>query len=145
MKDNHNDPGGYDDIINLPRHVSPSRPPMSREKRAAQFAPFAALTGHEEAVKETARLTDKRIYLDETVKTKLNEKLRIVNEKLGHKTEITITYFQPDDNKAGGEYTSISGIVKRIDDYERVLIMEDGSKIEIDEIINIKGDLVEPL
>ena len=103
----------YDDIIDLPRHKSSTRPPMPREKRAAQFAPFAALTGHEEAVKETARLTDKKIELDETMKAILNEKLKIIKRDLVKKPYVEITYFQPDKRKAGGYYYSINGRVKK--------------------------------
>lgn len=128
----------YDDIIDLPRHKSSTRPPMPREKRAAQFAPFAALTGHEEAVKETARLTDKKIELDETMKAILNEKLKIIKRDLVKKPYVEITYFQPDKRKAGGYYYSINGRVKKIDQYNRSILMEDKRSIEIDEIIDIK-------
>ena len=139
MKDNINDENRYDDIINLPRHELKTRPPMSRSNRAAQFSPFAALTGYDEAVKETARLTDKRVDLDETVKARLDEKLRLIQEQLSSEPEITVTYFQPDEKKAGGSYVTISGIVKKIDYYERAVIMKDRTRIEIDEIADIIG------
>lgn len=141
MKDDIKDIHRYDDIINLPHHVSKSHPPMSTLNRAAQFSPFAALTGYEDAIEETARLTGKRIDLDESAKSRLDEKLRIVQEQLNIEPEITITYFQPDDKKSGGAYVSICGIVKRIDYYERTVIMQDGTRIEIEEIINITGEL----
>lgn len=139
MKDNINDENRYDDIINLPRHELKTRPLMSRLNRAAQFSPFAALTGYDEAVKETARLTDKRVDLDETVKARLDEKLRLIQEQLSSEPEITVTYFQPDEKKAGGSYVTISGIVKKIDYYERAVIMKDRTRIEIDEIADIIG------
>lgn len=139
MKDNINDENRYDDIINLPRHELKTRPPMSRSNRAAQFSPFAALTGYDEAVKETARLTDKRVDLDETVKARLDEKLRLIQEQLSSEPEITVTYFQPDEKKAGGSYVTISGIVKKIDYYERAVVMKDRTRIEIDEIADIIG------
>lgn len=138
MKSDNNNVNRYDDIINLPRHRSMTRPPMSRSNRAAQFSPFAALTGHEEAVKETARLTDRRIELDETMKAKLDEKLRIIQEQQASKPEITITYFKPDEKKSGGSYLTIRGIIKKIDYYERAVLMKDGTRIEIDEIIDIQ-------
>lgn len=138
MKSDNNDQYRYDDIINLPRHRSRTRPPMSRSNRAAQFSPFAALTGYEEAVKETARLTDKPIELDETVKTKLDEKLRLIKEQLSNDPEIIITFFQPDDKKSGGSYLTIRGIIKKIDYYERAVLMKDGTRIEIDEIVDIE-------
>lgn len=134
----NNDIYRYDDIINLPHHVSKSHPPMSTLNRAAQFSPFAALTGYEDAIEETSRLTGKRIDLDESAKSRLDEKLRITQEQLGSEPEITITYFQPDDKKSGGDYVSICGIVKKIDYYERAVVMQDGTRIEIKEIINIE-------
>ena len=132
--------GPYDDIINLPRPVS-KRPPMSNLDRAAQFAPFAALTGHEEAVKETARLTDKRLELGEHAKQALDQKLRIIVDRLEESPQISIRYFVPDSKKAGGQYVKVSGSVKKIDEYERVLIMSNGVKIPIEEIIEIKGEI----
>ncbi|TAH74706.1 MAG: hypothetical protein EWM47_01820 [Anaerolineaceae bacterium] len=142
MKDDIKDIHRYDDIINLPHHVSKSRPHMSTLDRAAQFSPFAALTGYEGAIKETARLTDKRIELDEATKSVLDEKLRIVNEQISNKPEITITYFQPDEKKAGGAYVSTTGIMKKIDSYERTIVMQDGTGIAIEEIISIEGEIV---
>lgn len=133
----------YDNIINLPHHVSKSYPPMSRLNRAAQFSPFAALTGYEGAIKETARLTDKKVELDETAKSALDEKLRIIHEQLTSNPEIEITYFQPDEKKDGGAYVSTFGIVKKIDSYERAIVMQDGTRIEIEDIISIKGEAIQ--
>lgn len=140
-RSDNNDIHRYDDIINLLHHQSNSRPRMSILNRAAQFSSFAALTGYEDAIEETARLTDKRIDLDESTKSRLDEKLRIVQEQLNSGSEITITYFKPDNNKPGGLYVSLSDIVKKIDYYERAVVMQDGTCISIDDIINITGGL----
>ena len=142
MKDDINDVHRYDDIINLPHHVSKTHPRISTLDRAAQFSPFAALTGYDGAIKETARLTNKRMELDEAAKTVLDEKLRIVQEQLSSQPEIEITYFQPDEKKAGGTYISAIGVVKKIDGYERTVIMQDGTRIAIEEIISITGEIV---
>lgn len=127
----------YDDIINLPRHVSATRPQMPKIKRAAQFAPFAALNGHEAAVKETARLTDERIELDEYIKDAINAKLQFIADRIQDHPEIAVTYFQPDSKKTGGAYVTASGTVKKIDEYTRVILMGDGTVIPIAEIISI--------
>ena len=131
----------YDDILHLPHHVSEKHPPMSRLDRAAQFSPFAALTGYEAAVEETARLTDRRIELDEGEKEAIDQRLTLVQERLPVPTEVTITYFIPDKKKAGGAYVNISGTVKKIDDYERMVILRDGTSIPIDDILHINGEL----
>ena len=131
----------YDDILHLPHHVSEKHPPMSRLDRAAQFSPFAALTGYEAAVEETARLTDRRIELDEGEKAAIDQRLTLVQERLPVPTEVTITYFVPDKKKAGGAYVSVSGTVKKIDDYERTVILREGASISIDEILHINGEL----
>lgn len=133
--------GSYDDIINLPHHVSASRPRMSALDRAAQFSPFAALTGYDDAVKETARLTDERVELDESSKAALNERLLMIQGQLDDQPQVSIIYFQPDDKKAGGTYITATGCVKKIDEYERTAVMKDGTKISIDDIIKIDGDL----
>ncbi|MEM5766723.1 MAG: YolD-like family protein [Bacillota bacterium] len=131
----------YDDILPLPHHVSEKHPPMSRLDRAAQFSPFAALTGYEAAVEETARLTDRRIELDEGEKEAIDQQLTLVQERLPEPTEVTITYFMPDKKKAGGAYVSVSGTVKKIDDYERTVILREGTSIPIDDILHINGEL----
>ena len=135
----------YDDILHLPHHVSEKHPPMSRLDRAAQFSPFAALTGYEAAVKETARLTDRRIELDEGEKEAIDQRLTLVQERLPVPTEVTITYFIPDKKKAGGAYVNISGTVKKIDDYERMVILRDGTSIPIDDILHINGELFDDI
>lgn len=135
----------YDDIINLPHHVSKKHPPMKAIDRAAQFSPFAALTGHDAAVKETARLTDKRVELDEYMKDYLSRKLQIIEDRLEDNPEIEITYFQPDQKKKGGSYVTYTGTVKKIDQFERAIIMTDGTVIPIDEIISIDGQIFETM
>lgn len=132
-KDTHQ----YDDIINLPHHQSTTRPHMSNYDRAAQFSPFAALTGHEEAIEETARLTDWEMEIDEGVKEQLNEKLQMIEGILSTHPKVTIKYFQPDIRKDGGRYVTISGVVKKIDHYEQVVLLEDGTEILINRIIGI--------
>ena len=129
----------YQDIIQGPRHVSKTRPPMARIARAAQFSPFAALTGYDRAVKETARLTHERIELDQYIKEDLSHKLQILEERLEEGPEIEITYFKADGKKSGGSYDTVMGVVKRIDQYEHIVLMTDGREIPIDEIINIEG------
>ena len=145
MKDDLNDVHRYDDIINLPHHISKSHSPMSTLGRAAQFSPFAALTGHAGAIKETARLTNKRMELDETTKTVLDEKLRIVHEQFSSQPEIEIVFFQPDLKKTGGAYVTIVGIVKKIDVYERTVVMQDETRIPIEDIIKITGEIFQSI
>jgi YolD-like protein. len=131
----------YDDIINLPHHVSATHPQMTAACRAAQFSPFAALTGYDAAIKETARLTDERIELDEEMKDTLNNKLQIIADRMKEHPEIAITYFQPDAKKNGGDYVTVISTAKKIDKYERVVVMTDGTVIPIDEIISIDGQI----
>ena len=140
-----NDNHKYDDIINLPHHTSATRPRMAIIDRAAQFSPFAALTGYDAAVKETARLTEDRVELDEYQKSALNDRLQILQERLSNTPVISITYFVPDERKSGGAYCTETGIIKKIDYYERAVIMRSGTHISIDEIIGIEGDLFNQL
>ena len=137
--------GPYDDIIHLPHHVSATRPHMPPIDRAAQFSPFAALTGYDSAIKETARLTDERMELDENMKDALRGRLQIVSNRMKEHPEIEITYFQPDVKKQGGAYGTAAGSVKKIDEYERVVVMNDGTVISIDEIVSIDGEIFETL
>jgi len=127
----------YDDIINLPHHVSKKHPQMSLEARSAQFAPFAALTGYDDMIDETARFTNSRKVLNEEQKTILDRKLKLIQEKIETKPEVTITYFVPDLIKDGGEYVSITGKVRKIDRYKHVIILEDKREIPIVEITEI--------
>ncbi|MFA9379306.1 MAG: hypothetical protein ACERKZ_21555 [Lachnotalea sp.] len=140
MVEDNKDKHPYEDIINLQHHVSSNREHMSVINRAAQFSPFAALTGFDRAIKETARLTDQRIELDENAKTILDEKLRILQEQLSKQQEIELVFFKPDEFKAGGAYISLRGIVKKIDEYESALIMQDRTRIPIEEIVDITGN-----
>ncbi|MDD6033656.1 MAG: hypothetical protein PUC47_09280 [Oscillospiraceae bacterium] len=133
----------YDDIIHLPHHVSATRPQMSMMDRAAQFSPFAALTGYDAAIKEAARLTDRKIELDDCEKEEINGKIQLIAEHLGEDLGVVITCFQPDSKKAGGAYVDALGIVKKIDAYERMIIFRDGRKVPIDDILWI--ELAEPL
>lgn len=129
--------GKYDDIINLPHHISKKHHQMSLEARAAQFAPFAALTGYDDAIKETSRQTNTRIDLDEDAIMMLDAKLQILREQLSLKPSVEITYFVPDDRKDGGKYVSITGKVTKIDEYRQKIILEDNIEIPICEIIEI--------
>ena len=135
----------YDDIINLPRHVSVTHPHMSAIDRAAQFSPFAALTGYDAAIKETARLTDEKIELDKYTKDDLSARLQIMADRIKEYPEIAITYFQPDAKKNGGAYVTSISTAKKIDEYERVVVMTDGTAIPIDEIISIDGQIFESM
>lgn len=127
----------YDDILHLPHHVSTVHPPMPVLDRAAQFAPFAALTGHGEAIRETARLTEEKIELDENCLTELDGKLQMIKERLASGPVIMVTYFKPDGKKQGGAYVTIKGRVKKINEYAHTLIMEDGEEIPLDDIAGI--------
>ena len=131
----------YDDIINLPHHVSKKRPQMSLHDRAAQFSPFAALTGHKEAINETARLTDEKQILSEDVIAKLNEQLNLIKENIGTNQTVTITYFVPDDKKSGGAYISHTGVVKKIDEYNHTVILTDKTVIPIEQISEMQSDI----
>lgn len=133
--------GKYDDIIHLPHPVSRKHPQMPVADRAAQFSPFAALTGHGEAIKETERLTQQRIELDENDKIRINEKLQMLQGKIQQHPEIQVTYFQPDLRKEGGSYVEESGFVKKIDSYNGKLILQNGSVIPIKEIYEIESPL----
>lgn len=135
----------YEDIVNLPPHISKKYPQPTMMERAARFAPFAAITGYEEMVLEEARITEDRMDLDESTLAMLNEKLNIIQEFLDKEPEVKITYFEPDKKKSGGAYVSVTGKVKRIDEYERLVIMTDGKKICIDEIFGLESRLFDSL
>lgn len=131
----------YNDIINLPHHVSATRPRMPMIDRAAQFSPFAALTGYDTAIKETGRLTDERIELSEESRTVLDRKQQLLMDNLADRPEVTVTHFVPDERKSGGAYVTVTGQVKKVDEFERLLILTDGTKIPLDEIQNLSGEL----
>ena len=135
------DEHAYDDILHLPHPDSPSHPRMARQDRAAQFAPFAALTGYDAAIQETARPTEKQREMGEEDLAALNEKLRILMENIQEHPRLTIVCFQPDVKKTGGKYVSVEGRVKKIRTYERQLVMEDGSVIPMDSVLEMEGDV----
>ena len=128
----------YNEIINLPHHVSKTRPQMPMSDRAAQFAPFAALTGYDSAIKETGRLTDERIELDEEALTALDRKYQLLMDTLDDAPEVTITYFQPDERKAGGQYVSATGTVKKVDTFGRRILLQDGTRIPLDSVYDLR-------
>ena len=134
--------GDYDDIINLPHHQSDRRPRMSLYDRAAQFAPFSALTGHDEAIKETARLTDKKLELDDYDKMLLDNKMTFILNHIYEQPEITVTYFIPDTNKEGGMYLDFIGNIKRYGSVERKMCFTDKTEIFVDDIIDIKSEIL---
>ena len=127
----------YSDIINLPHHVSKTHPQMPALSRAAQFAPFAALTGYDDAITETARYTEKRIELDESRKEELNTQLLYINEHIGDSMPVKVTYFTPDKKKDGGSYAEIIESIRKIDVVSGTLIFSDGRKIRIDDITSM--------
>lgn len=135
--------GNYDDIIDLPHHVSETHPPMSRADRAAQFSPFAALTGYDAAVRETARVTERRIELDEGVKAELNARLNCILEHLSEHPQVSITYFMPDEKKSGGAYRTVTGAVRKLDGFAKTLTLVDGIVVPMEEMVHVEGNLFE--
>lgn len=133
-----NDEHKYDDIINLEHHVSTKHPRMSLENRSAQFAPFSALTGYEEAVTEEARVTESRIAIDEEAKIEVNEKLNYIMKNLDKNIIVSVTYFEKDKKKQGGRYKTIKGIIKKIDDFRKTIEMQTGEIIKIEELKKIE-------
>ncbi len=133
--------GKYDEIIDLPHHVSKTRPQMPMSDRAAQFSPFAALTGYDSAIKETGRLTDEKIELGEESLTALNARYQMLMDVLAEGPEVRITYFKPDERKAGGAYVTITGAIRKIDDFEQIIIMQDGTRIPMGDVLSLEGEL----
>ena len=132
--------GKYDDIINLPCPEPKGHQRMPISERAAIFAPFAALTGHSAAINETARLTDSKIELSEDSRRILDEKQALLMDIIKERPVIMVTYFLPDERKAGGAYVTVSKELKQIDEVERLLIFVDGSKISLDDVFDIQCD-----
>ena len=132
--------GPYDDIINLPHHVSRTRPQMPRADRAAQFAPFSALVGYGAALVETARLTDRRIELEEDDRAALDRKQQELLERIGERPEVAITWFVPDARKEGGQYITTVGRLKRIDEVRRVMVLVDRTEIPLDDVFDIEAE-----
>ena len=131
----------YDDIIHLPHHTSPRRAGMPMIDRAAQFSPFAALTGYEAVIEETGRLTDSITELTDSSKQVLDEQFRILAENCGALPRITVTWFEPDRQKSGGSYVTVTGQLKKVEEYEQVLRLADGREIPMEAIRRIQCDL----
>ncbi len=154
MKEHNFSNQSYEDIIDLPHPVSKSHPQMSLWDRAAQFSPFAALTGYDGAIKETARRTDQRIELDDTEKAILDEKLSIIQEQIENQIknkltnqiknqiEVEIDFFKKDKRKEGGLYCTVHGIVKKIDVYEKSIVMQNEIRIPIEDVVDITADFI---
>lgn len=141
----------YDDILHLPHPTSKRHPRMPLSDRAAQFAPFAALTGHEEAIRETARLTDSFVELDEGQRERLDKRLQLLRAETGKGkvpplgAVVRVTYFQPDARKEGGAYMTVCKAVKKVDGYGRKLLFADGTAIPIENIVSIEGELLKDM
>lgn len=129
--------GNYDDIINLPHYEPKRHPRMTIAARAAQFAPFAAVAGHDAAIREEGRVTDEWNELGDTADKELNRKMGLVIAGILEHPSVTIHYFQPDDYKSGGSYRQLTGRVKRFDEYERMIEFTDGRRLPIDTITDI--------
>lgn len=135
----------YDDIINLPHHVSKTRKPMPMINRAAQFAPFAALTGHDEAIAETARQTTPRQILSSDKQEMLSKRLAYTIDHISERHNLTFTCFIPDALKDGGRYVTITGVIRKYDELEKAVILETGEILLIDNILSISGEMIDKL
>jgi len=135
---NSENPNPYADIIDLPHHVSTRHTQMPMEKRAAQFSPFAAMVGHDAAIRETARLTEEQLELSEDEKAVIDGKLQMIRAHIKEQPEVTVTYFQPDEKKSGGAYVTVTGFTRKIDEQRRLLILQNETIIHISEIIDIQ-------
>ena len=134
----------YEDMVYMPHHVSLRHPHMSRINRAAQFAPFAALTGYDAVIRETARLTDREIELTEWAKSDLDAQLRLLCQQLGQRPVIRVTYFLPDARKTGGQYITCTGIAAKLDSVRQLLILANGTEIPFENITALEGDIFTP-
>lgn len=130
----------YDDIIALPHPTSERHPRMPIRDRAAIFSPFAALTGHGAAIVETARLTERRIELDEDSRETLDLKQRMLEDLADERPEVSVTWFQPDARKAGGSYVTSTRRLKKTDSVERIMVLTDGTRIPLDDILDIQSE-----
>lgn len=131
----------YDAILHLPHHVSEKHPTIPMEERAAQFSPYAALTGFGAVIDETRRLTDPRRALSEEALARLNRQYQLLSEHLTERPEITVTYFQPDTRKDGGAYLTLTGRVKKVEAYEQRLVLEDGKAVAMENIMSMEGQV----
>ena len=130
--------GKYDDIIDLPHPTSQNHPRMSLYDRAAQFSPFAALTGHHAAIAETGRLTDQRIELDESEIARVDAELQHLQELLPDSPTVSITYFVPDEKKSGGAYRTVTGAVRKLDSFAKTLTLVDGTVVPMEEMVHVE-------
>ncbi len=133
--------GNYDDIINLPHHVSAVHKPMSLQSRAAQFAPFAALTGYDEAIVEAARFTDVQVCLDENARELLDRKMAVLRDRIDCRPQVTVTYFVADRKKDGGHYCTLTGTLTRVDDLMRVLVLDNRIVIPLHDVIDVSSSM----
>lgn len=131
----------YDDIMDLPHHVPVAYPRMPRADRAAQFSPFAALTGYGAAIDETARLTNERVELDEDAKSLLDYRMQLLKSHVKERPEVAVTYFQPDERKEGGAYVTVGGAVTKVDDIQRTIALTNGVRLRIEDIYAIEGEM----
>ena len=131
----------YDDIIDLPHPTSERHPRMPMDSRAAQFSPFAALTGYEDVIDETARLTDKHIPLEDEQRLEIDERLDMLKDLISERPQISVRYFVPDERKEGGRYVTFTGNVRKIDDLDRLITFTDGTKIHVDDIYSVTGEI----
>ena len=137
--------GPYDDIINLPHPTSQRHPRMPIRDRAAIFSPFAALSGHGAAIAETARLTERRMELDEDTRAELDRKQAVLLEHIDEQPEITITWFQPDEKKDGGAYLTTTGRLKKLRELERILVLADGTEIPMEDVVALESGIFQTL
>ena len=137
--------GPYDDIINLPHPTSQRHPRMPIRDRAAIFSPFAALSGHGAAIAETARLTERRMELDEDTRAELDRKQAVLLEHMDEQPEITVTWFQPDEKKDGGAYLTATGRLKKLRELERLLVLADGTEIPLEDVVALESGIFQTL
>ena len=137
--------GPYDDIINLPHPTSQRHPRMPIHDRAAIFSPFAALSGHGTAIAETARLTERRIELDEDTRAELDRRQAILLEHMDEQPEITVTWFQPDERKDGGAYLTATSWLKKFRELERLLVLADGTEIPLEDVVALESGIFQTL
>lgn len=137
--------GPYDNIINLPHPTSQRHPRMPIHDRAAIFSPFAALSGHGAAIAETARLTERRIELDEDTRAELDRRQAILLGHIDEQPEVTITWFQPDEKKDGGAYPTATGRLKKFRELERILLLTDGTEIPLQNVVALESDIFQTL
>lgn len=130
----------YDDIINLPHHISKNRAQMPLANRAAQFAPFAALSGYDDAISEAVRQTDARVMLSSDETAELSQRLNLALEKITERNRYTFIYFIPDDRKSGGRYKTVTGVIRSFNEYERTIKLENGDILRTDDIVSITGE-----